>query len=73
MKTRRGVISTIVLIIIALIILGYYHISFKSIAQSPIVQDNLRYAWQLFIAGIKYGWQFLLDTMQHIAASLSKS
>ena len=49
MKQQQGIISTIILIIAALIILGYFHISFKSLILSPIVKTNLDYTWNLFI------------------------
>ncbi len=51
MKNQKGIISTIILIIVALIILGYFHISFKSILMSPLVKSNLDYAWNLFVTG----------------------
>jgi hypothetical protein len=61
MKTRsqQGVISTIVLIIVAIIILGYFHISLKSIVTTPQVQENLKYAWDLFITGLMRGIVFI--------------
>lgn len=70
MNHKRGIISTIVLIIIALIILGYFNIDFKSLVQSPIVKDNLAYAWQLLVEGIKTGWQYLLDAIRQIPTSI---
>ena len=63
MNTKRGVISTIVLIVVALIILGYFHISFKSIVSSPTVQENLKFAWQIFMDGLTGLIQWIKDTI----------
>lgn len=48
-KYNSGIIGMIVLIIIALIILGYLGINIKSIINSPVVQQNLQYAWGLVV------------------------
>jgi hypothetical protein len=45
---HTGVISTVILIVAALIILGYFHISMRAVATSPVVQDNLLFAWEIF-------------------------
>ena len=60
MNTTRGIISTIVLIIIALIVLGYYNISVQSIFESKFVRENLLYAWNLvtWIAANGFQWTF---------------
>ncbi|MCC2630541.1 MAG: hypothetical protein K0S38_350 [Candidatus Paceibacter sp.] len=49
---NRGVISTIILIVAALVILGYFGISFRGIIASPIIQDNFKYAWEIFSSSI---------------------
>src|SRR3990167_4565121 len=52
-QKRGGFIKTIVLIVIALIILGYFGYNVQDIVNSPTVQKNLNYAWDL----TKYVWQ----------------
>ncbi len=47
-----GLIGFIIILIIALIVLGYFGISIKSVIQKQPVQDNLSYAWQT----AKYVW-----------------
>jgi hypothetical protein len=42
-KTDQGLIKWFVLIIIALIIMGYYGFSLRQAIESPTTQDNLRY------------------------------
>lgn len=42
-----GFIKTIVVIVIALIILGYFGYNVQDIVNSPMVQKNLNYAWDL--------------------------
>ncbi len=62
---QRGFINTIVLIVLALIVLGYYHIDIKTILQDPLVRSNLEYtrdqvlqlardAWAVVFANVKY-------------------
>jgi hypothetical protein len=42
---KRGLITTIVVIVIALIILGYFGFNVKDIINGPTVQANLNSAW----------------------------
>lgn len=49
---RSGFIKTIVIIVIALIILGYFGYNIEDIMKSPLVQKNLNYAWDL----VQYVW-----------------
>ncbi len=42
---QSGFISTIILIVIALVILGYFNIDVRQVLISPGVQNNLNYAW----------------------------
>lgn len=66
-NSRSGIISTIVLIIIALIILGYFNIDFKTIIESPMVQGNFKYGWQLLMEGFNKSRQFILS-YPHLSA-----
>ncbi len=52
-----GLIGFIIILVIAVIVLGYFGISVKSVMQSPIVQDNLLYVWQT----AKYAWDNYLS------------
>ena len=54
MKTtpyRRGggFIKMILLIVIALVVLGYFGYNLKDIVNSPTVHDNLVYVWDLIV------------------------
>ncbi len=44
---RRGFIKLILLIVIGLIALGYFGLNIKDILASPVVKENLAYAWDL--------------------------
>jgi Ethanolamine utilization protein EutJ (predicted chaperonin) len=44
-KSNRGLIYFLILILIALIILGYYGISVRSAVENPTTQDNVSYIW----------------------------
>lgn len=52
-------IDTIVLIVVALIILGFFNINLKDIFSEPLVIQNLKYAFELVIQGIRYAWEAL--------------
>lgn len=43
----KGFLQIIIIIVIALIILGYFSINVADIMASPVVQNNLSYAWNL--------------------------
>jgi hypothetical protein len=45
MKSNRGLIKLLILLLIALIILGYYGISVRNAVQNPTTQDNISYIW----------------------------
>ncbi|MCX6719304.1 MAG: hypothetical protein NTZ38_02940 [Candidatus Taylorbacteria bacterium] len=47
--SSRGLVKFIILIIIALIILGYFGYNLRSIIDSPTVHDNLAYVWDLTV------------------------
>jgi cell shape-determining protein MreC len=49
---KKGLINTIVLIVIALIVLGFFNIDLKTILAGPVVKENLTYAWQLAVDGL---------------------
>ena len=48
---RNGIVLTIILIIIALIVLGYIGFDLEKISSSPTVQKNFHFVWN-FIKGI---------------------
>jgi len=49
--TKQGLIKTIIVIVIALIILGYFGFNIGDIIGGPTVQSNLHTAWS-FISNI---------------------
>ena len=51
-----GLISFIIILIIAIIVLGYFGISIRSIFGGGTTRDNLDYAWQT----VKYVWNTYL-------------
>lgn len=42
-KGKRGFITAIILIVVALIVLGFFGFNLKSIVNSPTVEANLSY------------------------------
>ncbi|MBX4197769.1 hypothetical protein KW782_00340 [Candidatus Parcubacteria bacterium] len=61
---QSGLIDTIVLIVVALIILGYFNIDLKEIFSGPLVEENLRYALLLVIDTFKYLWNLFFAFVQ---------
>lgn len=61
---KRGIINTIVLIVVALIILGYYKIDIKSILAQPLVQSNLDYLKESVIRVLQDAWVYLFNLVQ---------
>lgn len=55
-KTNEGFIKWIIIIVIALIILGYYGFDIRRAVESPTAQSNLNYAQQ----GVLYVWDHFL-------------
>lgn len=49
MKGNGGLIKMVLLIVIALIVLGYFGYNLKDIVNSPTVHDNLVYVWDLLV------------------------
>jgi hypothetical protein len=59
-KNHRGLIGTLFLIVSALILLGYFGINIETVVSSPVVKENLLYAWDLvWNAGVAL-WNWLL-------------
>lgn len=49
MKESRGFIKMILLIVIALVVLGFFGYNLKDIINSPTVKENLQYVWGLTV------------------------
>ena len=56
MKSNQGLIKLLILILIALIVLGYYGISIRNAVQNPTTEDNISYVWN----GTVYVWDAYL-------------
>ncbi|HUD04250.1 MAG TPA: hypothetical protein VMR73_02040 [Candidatus Paceibacterota bacterium] len=54
---NRGLIRTIIIIIIAILILSYFGISIQSVINSPTTQNNFSYVW----GGVVYVWNTYLS------------
>lgn len=65
MNANRGIIGTIVLIIIALVVLGYYNISIQSIIESRFVQENLLYVWDSIVWFVTTGFWWIVNLIKN--------
>lgn len=57
MKTKQGIVKTVILIIIALLILSYYGFDLKQTVEAPTTQSNFSYVTH-FVVNI---WQTYLE------------
>ena len=60
LPTQAGLIKTVLLIVIALIVLGYYGFNLKDAIDSPSVKENLITFWNWILAG----WSYLVELIK---------
>lgn len=48
-RQDKGFIKIVLLIVIALVVLGFFGYNLKDIINSPTVHDNLAYVWDLIV------------------------
>lgn len=51
-NAKKGFITAIILIVVALILLGYFRINIQDVLTGPVVRQNLQYAWQTVVWAI---------------------
>ena len=71
--SQKGFLHIIIIVVIALIILGYFGMNIQEILAKPVVHDNLVYFWNL----LKSLWTNVLATparwlWDHILALIIK-
>ena len=54
---QKGFIQLIIILVIVLIVLGYFGFNVQHIVQSPQVSDNLHYVWGLVVSA----WEFTVN------------
>jgi hypothetical protein len=64
MNKKQGLIDTIILIIVALIILGYFNIDLKEVFGNALVKENLVYAWKILLDALGYVWNSIVGLIQ---------
>jgi hypothetical protein len=53
---QRGIVRTIIIVVIALLVISYYGINIQQVANSPTAQSNFSYVWN----GVTYVWNTFL-------------
>lgn len=48
-NSNRGLVKAILLIVVALVILGYFGYNLRDIIASPTVRDNFSYVWDIVV------------------------
>jgi hypothetical protein len=69
MNTQQGLIKMIILIVIGLIILGYFGFDIRKAIESPVARSNIEYAkdavvyvWKTYLKGpAVYLWNIFVD------------
>jgi len=59
MKTNKGFIKIIIIIIIALFILSSFNIKVESIFKSAVFKENISYIWGFIMTAVKFIKGFL--------------
>ena len=59
MKGDKGFVKLILVIIIALVVLGFLGYDVRDIFNAPIVHDNLLWAWNLLVTAWTWAWEHL--------------
>ncbi|OHA19566.1 MAG: hypothetical protein A3C08_02690 [Candidatus Taylorbacteria bacterium RIFCSPHIGHO2_02_FULL_47_18] len=59
LSTDRGLVKAVLLIVVALVILGYFGYNLRDIIASPAVRDNLAYVWDIVVRA----WNWLKDLL----------
>ncbi len=82
LNRQSGLVQLIVILVIVLIVLGYFGFNLPAIIQSPGVQTNLHYAWDLavlawnnvIIGGIDFVWNHVVMGLlwHNIVAGIDK-
>lgn len=54
MKTDKGFIKIIIIIIIALFILSSFNIKVESVFKSSVFKENINYIWSLIMTAVKF-------------------
>lgn len=52
---NRGLVKAILVMVVALVILGYFGYNLRDIVNSPSVRDNVAYVWEL----LTKAWDFV--------------
>lgn len=54
---QRGIVRTIIIIVIALLVISYFGINLRQVATSPTSESNFSYVW----GGVVYVWDNYLE------------
>lgn len=85
-QTNRGFLQLILIIVIALIILGYFGLNIREILEKPVVQNNLAWFWDFlqtvwsYLKGpalwvwehvLKFLWELFRDGLGNVGSGSS--
>ncbi len=72
-KRDRGIIHVLLLIVIVVVILGFFKINVKDVISAPIVQQNLNYVWELIVQGFYYALGVFIGFFREVMHSVQTS
>lgn len=53
-NNQQGFLKIIIIIVIALVVLGYYNVDVRKVVNSPMVRENLAYGKDMAVAAYTY-------------------
>jgi hypothetical protein len=68
-QQEKGFINAVILVVLALIILGYFNINIAEILDLPMVKNNLMYLWNLAVTGISQGIDYISNWINQVISS----
>lgn len=63
---KRGIVALIVIIVIAVIILGYFGFDLQRIFESPQVRENLIFLWELIKVPFMWLFNFITSLIDQL-------
>ncbi len=67
-----GLVKMALLIVIALIALGFFGYNLRDIIDSPTVKDNLSYVWDAALRTFHWAWDLLVSVFEKIRAAVGR-
>ena len=71
-QKRGGLIKIVLLIVIALVVLGFFGSNLREIIDSPTVKENFSYVWNAALLVFNWIWGVLVSVFEKIRAAVPR-